>query len=147
MPIDEKTRLDLRNKFEELIGPRLADATMEAMPPLDYDQLATKTDVANLGVELRGEMAEMRGDMAEMRGDMVKMEGSLRGDMVKMEGSLRGDMVKMEGSLRGEIVELRGDMARIEGTLRGEMASTLKTMVITQLGTALALAGFVAGLT
>jgi len=43
-------------------------------------------------------------------------------------------------------IELRGDMARIEGSLRGEMANMLKTMMITQLVTALALAGFVAGL-
>jgi len=128
MAIDEKTRLDLRNKFEELIGPRLAHATMEAMPPLDYDQLATKTDVANLGIELRSEITELRGDTA------------------RIEGSLRGEMAELRGELRGEIVELRGDMARIEGSLRGEMANMLKTMMITQLVTALALAGFVAGL-
>jgi len=71
---------------------------MEAMPPLDYDQLATKTDVANPGIELRG-----------------------------------------------EITELRGDMTRIEGSQRGEMANMLKTMMITQLVTALALSGFVGG--
>jgi len=67
MALDEKTRLDLRNKFEELIGPRLADATMEAMPPHEYDQLATKTDVTNLGIELPGEMTELR---SELRGEI-----------------------------------------------------------------------------
>ncbi len=63
MTIDEKTRLDLRQEFEKLFGTRLADATMEAMPPLDYEQLATKTDVANLGIQLRGEIADLRGDL------------------------------------------------------------------------------------
>jgi len=146
MALDEKTRLDLRNKFEELIGPRLADATMEAMPPLDYDQLATKTDVTNLGTELRAEMTELRSDLrresVELRGDVARIEGTLRGEMVE----LRGDVARIEGTLRGEMTELRGELARTEGNMRGEMAGVLKTMVITQLATALALAGFVAGL-
>jgi len=121
MAVDEKTRLDLRAKFEELMGKRLADATMQAMPPLDYDQFATKTDVANLGVELRGDIAELRG---EMRGDIAE---------------LRGDMAKMEAGLHGEMAELRGD-------LRGEMGSNVKTIVLANLGTSLAVGGFVIGL-
>ncbi len=139
MPIDEKTRLDLRAKFEEFMGPRLANATMEAMPPLDYDQLATKTDVANLGVELRGDMADLRGDL---RGEMAELRGDLRGEMAELRGGmaeLRGDMVKMESGLRG-------DMSKMESGLRGDMSKMLRTMVISQLGTALAVGGFVASL-
>ena len=41
MGIDEKTRLDSRQWFAEHMGPRLADAIMEVMPPVDYEQLAT----------------------------------------------------------------------------------------------------------
>ena len=63
MTIDENTRLDLRQAFEELIGPDLAHAAMEAMPPLDYNQFATKTDVDNLGVSLRAEISELRGEL------------------------------------------------------------------------------------
>ena len=99
MTIDEKTRLDLRQKLEDILGPRLADAAMEAMPPLDYDKFATKTDVENLGIVLRGELAELRGDMA------------------KLEGNIRTDMVHQ-----------------------------FRTLIFTQLATAMALAGFVAGL-
>ena len=88
MTIDEKTRLDLRQEFEKLMGARLADAAMEAMPPLDYDQLATKTDVANLGIELRGEMAELRGEMAELRGEI----GGVRGEISELRGDIKSDM-------------------------------------------------------
>ena len=98
MAIDEETRLDLRREFERLLGPELADAAMEAMPNLDYTDLAARADVNNLRIELRGEMAELRGEMAALGGD-----------------------------------------------LRGEMATNLRTMVLTQLGTSVALAGFVAG--
>jgi hypothetical protein len=81
MTIDEKTRLDLRQEFEKLMGTRLADAAMEAMPPLDYDQLASKTDVTNLGIELRGELAEMRGEIAGVRGEISQLRGDLKNDM------------------------------------------------------------------
>lgn len=53
MTIDENTRLDLRQWFERNMGERLARAVMEAMPPVDDDQLATKADVELLGRELR----------------------------------------------------------------------------------------------
>ena len=52
MTIDEKTRLDLRQKFEEVLGARLAEAAMEAMPPLEYDTFATGADVTNVGHSL-----------------------------------------------------------------------------------------------
>ncbi|MEM9561566.1 MAG: hypothetical protein AAGA93_03045 [Actinomycetota bacterium] len=69
MEITENDRLDLRQALAESLGSEhLANVAMEAMPPLDYDQLATKTDLDILGRELRAEMAELRG---ELRGDLA----------------------------------------------------------------------------
>lgn len=45
---------------------------MEAMPPIDYSQLATKRDLDALGAELRGEMAELRGDMHQLNATTVR---------------------------------------------------------------------------
>ncbi len=64
MRITEKQRLDLRQELERVFSnPRFAEIAMEAMPPIDYDRLATKDDLAALSQELRGEMAELRGDI------------------------------------------------------------------------------------
>ncbi len=60
---------------------------MEAMPPLDYDQFATKQDVANLGIELRAEIGGLRGDM-------TGLESGLRGDMALMESRITSEMGK-----------------------------------------------------
>ena len=35
---------------------------------------ATKSDVAKLGTELRGEIGELRGEMGELRADMAALE-------------------------------------------------------------------------
>ncbi len=67
---------------------------MEAMPPLDYDQFATKQDVANLGIELRG--------------DMALMESRLSTEI----GGLRNETVTEIGSLRSELGGLRSDFDR-----------------------------------
>lgn len=82
---------------------------MEAMPPLDYDQFATKADLDILGRELRAEIAELR---AELRGGMAE---------------LRGEM----GGLRGEMTELRGELALgLASNLRMMLAAQLTTMVM-----------------
>lgn len=48
MPIDERTRLRLRQWFLEHMGDELADAVMEALPPVEWNQLATKDDLRQL---------------------------------------------------------------------------------------------------
>ena len=125
MTIDEKTRLDLRQKFEEVLGPRLAEAAMEAMPPLEYDTFATGTDVDNVGISLRGDMATLGSD--------------LRGEMTTLGADLRGEMADLRSELRTDMAELRGD-------LRSDMARQFRLLVLTQVATMLAVAGFVAGL-
>lgn len=89
--IDENTRLDLRRWFEDHMGPDLARAVKEAMPPLDYDQLARRDDVERSAAltrsELRREMAELRTElkteMAELRGEMAELRGDLRNDLAQ----------------------------------------------------------------
>jgi len=64
MSTNEADRLDLRQAFEVVFGDeRLARIAMEAMPPIDYSQLATKQDLAVHSAELRGDMAELKGEM------------------------------------------------------------------------------------
>ncbi len=89
MAISEQDRLDLRQALSRTLGTdRLANIAMEAMPPVDYQQLATKQDLSRLASELRGEMAELRGEMAELRGEMAELRGDVRGEI----GQLRSEM-------------------------------------------------------
>ena len=94
------------------------------MPPLDYEQFATKTDVDNLGTSLRVEIAavrtELKSDIAEVRADMT----GLRGDMAELRGELKADIAALD--------------------LR--MASNLRITVFTQFATMATFAGFVVGL-
>jgi hypothetical protein len=100
----------------------MVHAIMESMPPVEWAELATKSDLALLGRELRGEMAELRGEMGELRGEM-------RGDMSGVRGEMAG--------LRGEMSELRGEMSALRGDLSADLASFLRTMVFMMIGLAL----------
>ena len=109
MYVTENQRLSLRQKFEEFLGPELAAITMDLMPPIDYDKIATKEHLdlqgrelragtATLGGELQTEMAEVRTEMAELRGDMVagfaKLEGQIE---LAMATQLRQTLLIMIG--------------------------------------------------
>jgi hypothetical protein len=81
MTINENDRLDLRQELERIFSDkRLADIAMEAMPPIDYANLATKRDLDTFSAELRGEMSELgsgiRVEMAELRGDFKSDMGT-----------------------------------------------------------------------
>ena len=70
---------------------RLADIAMEAMPPLDYDQLATKADLDIVGRELRAEMTAMR---AELQGELTAMRAEFQGELTGLRGELHLGLAK-----------------------------------------------------
>jgi hypothetical protein len=128
MTIDENTRLDLRQWFETNMGERLARAVMEAMPPIDYDQLATKTDVELLGRELRAEMGQLR---AELRAEMGELRAELRAEM---------------GELRAELGQVRADATSLEGRLDLRISNQTRLLVTMQITTIAATVASMIGL-
>jgi hypothetical protein len=54
----------------------VADIIMEHLPPSGWSDLATRRDIAEASMVLRGDMtdlrAELRGEMAELRIDMAE---------------------------------------------------------------------------
>ena len=118
---DVKTAV-LHRKLAEHMDTETADALIERLPP-DWEQLATKTDLARLGAELRGEMA---GLGAELRGEMAE---------------LRGEMVTLGTDLGGKITTLAAAMGAMEGRINRRAASDLKALMFAFAGFALAVVG------
>ena len=145
----------LFSKLAEHTDEETAAALMERLPP-DWSQLATKSDVAALGAELRGEMAELRGgmaalgaelrgEMAELRGGMAALGAELRGEMAELRGGmaalgaeLRGEMAALSADLGGGITALAGDMVAMEGRSERRAARDLRTVLFAFAGFALA---------
>lgn len=48
MPVDDHTRLNLHRKLDEVLGPDDADTLMAHLPPVTWNDVATKDDVRAL---------------------------------------------------------------------------------------------------
>ncbi len=86
-----------------------AEVLREALA-VQYETVATKTDLEGV----RTEMGTMRG---ELRAEMADMKGELRAEMADMKGELRTEMEAMRGEIRTEIQAMRADFARVETRL------------------------------
>jgi hypothetical protein len=52
MQIDERTRREMYEQLEAVLGAQTADALMEHLPPVGWAKVATKGDLAALRVDL-----------------------------------------------------------------------------------------------
>lgn len=95
MSVDEPVRLRLHRRLSELLDAELADAMMESMPPMRWDQLATKDDIERLDarterieglIAAQGERLENRFDALGERFDA--QIHSFSGEMALLEGRL-----------------------------------------------------------
>ena len=84
MSVDERTRLAIRSWFAGQLNDDLADAIIEAMPPVDWTRVATGDDLALLGRELRAETAELRSEVHELRAEMHGIRAEIRDDFADM---------------------------------------------------------------
>ena len=84
MPVDDRTRLNLHRKLEAVLGREEADSLMAHLPPVTWNEVATKDDLTTLGTTLRSEMhvgfATIR---TELRSEMQVGFATLRADFVE----------------------------------------------------------------
>lgn len=69
MTISETLRLEMHNKFREVMGARVADIVMEHLPAGGWSDIARKTDLDHLSetVELRFKHVELRFEHVDRR--------------------------------------------------------------------------------
>ena len=76
MPVDDRTRSDLHRKLEAVLGRKEADSLMAHLPPVTWNEVATKDDLDTLATTLRAEMhagfTELRSEMQALRADFVE---------------------------------------------------------------------------
>ena len=81
LTIDERTRRMVHARLEDVLGPEVADAMMDLLPPVGWGDIATRADLDRFATELRAEMTELRSDL---RGEMSELRSEMAGLMPRL---------------------------------------------------------------
>lgn len=96
MAISEAARSDLYTGLRDVLGPERAETLMSAIPLHDFDEVATKADLAILRAELMGEIsglrAELMGEISGLRVELKTDIANLRADVTSEIAALRRQM-------------------------------------------------------
>lgn len=124
MTVDDRSRLELHRRLSEMIGAEGADTLMAHLPPVTWQDVATRQDLRALGADLRTEMADLRTDlrteMAELRTEMADLRGEVRTEIAGLRGEFRTELVALRGDLaaQGSMLQSRIDQAITQQTWR-----------------------------
>ncbi len=130
MPVDENTRLRIRQYLIELMDEAAADAMMESMPPIPWTELATKDDISRLGERI-DDLGTSLGDRLDRTNERIDDSSASMGK--RIDGvSERMDTMN----------ERMGDLARVVTVGFFSMALTLAVFLIGTLASLFAAGAF-----
>ena len=114
MSTNDKARLELHRRLDSVLGAEEASTLMSHLPPVTWDQVATKEDLRALEANLRAEIS-------------VSASG------------LRTEMADLRTEVRTELAGVRTEMAHLRADLRTEISDAITRQTRWMLGFALAL--------
>ncbi|MCP3934823.1 MAG: hypothetical protein GY708_05555 [Actinomycetia bacterium] len=129
MSSDESIRLRLHRRLAELLDSDLADAMMESMPPMRWDQLATKDDVARL--DARGDRLERAlAESEERLGSVIRVQGERLEALIDGQGQRHtGALTQLEALIDAQGQRHTGELALLEGRLSVRYVETTRMIV------------------
>ena len=129
MTMTDAERTALHNKLTDVLGTREASKLMEHLPPIRWDQLATKDDLKaseeRLGARIDGTNVRLDGTNARLDETNVRLDGTNARlhEMSMQLSEFRGEFAEFRGEIRGGFTEMRSEFTAIGGeftAIRGE---------------------------
>ncbi len=171
MTVNENDRLMLRDALIRVFAdPTIADIAMEAMPPIDYTNVAKVSDIANLrlhmdarfaGVDARFAAVDARFDRMETRFDAVDhrfdaidakfgaLDATFGGLDAKFGafdatfGALEAKFGALEAKFGALEAKFGALHTSVEGMIDSKLSAQMRLMFLMQLGTIAAVTGII----
>lgn len=93
MSVSDADRRNLYDRCLAALGVEGADTLMELLPPVGWNDVARRGDLA----EVRGEMALLRGEIAEVRGEVAEIRGEVRAQLPRLITANVASMIGVAG--------------------------------------------------
>ena len=124
----ESERHALRENLAETLGPETAGKLMEHLPPVSWDKLATKDDLA--------EMADKMATKDDLRELATKYEVRELADKMATKDEVRelSDKMATKDDLRVLSKELRAEMRDGFATAKTQSSEHLQSITMTMIG-------------
>ena len=124
MSTNDKDRLELHRRLESVLGAEEASTLMSHLPPVTWDQVATKDDLraleTNLRAEisvsasgLRAEMANLRTEMADLRTEVRTGLAGVRTEMADLRTEISDAIVRQTRWMLGFALALTSVMITV----------------------------------
>lgn len=165
MAVDERSRHELYQRLEGVLGPDAATTLMSHLPPVGWADVATKDDLRHLEAatkaEFRSVETELRHLEAAMKAELRQLEAATKAEVRSLEERLgtrfaevdarfaqvdgRFDAVEERfGLLEQRIERSRAEvLAAIRGEIVSAMAGQTRTMVVSFFGAVVTSGGLV----
>ncbi len=96
---------------------------------IDLSNLATKTDLAELKAELKGDLSALKSDLTAVKSDLT----AAKSDIASVRSELKSDMAVTKSDIRRDIADTKADILKW-------MVGTIGIQTVVIIGAVLALA-------
>ena len=120
MAITHLQRLSMHARLVDIMGQEDAETLMEHLPPVAWDQMATKDDLKASELRILAELAKTNAALLETKGALLETNAALLETNAAL-GDTRLSFREALAETNADVVELRGDVqlgfARLERRL------------------------------
>ena len=106
MAVDERTRHEMYLGLEERLGPKVADALMQHLPPIGWADVATKRDVDMLAATTRHEIDGLHQKIDRLDQKIDGLDRKVDREVGSLRESTARELAGMEERL-GLLIESR----------------------------------------